>query len=501
MNLSMWILADWLRDYETEYKITDGEMKLRGARLLSGEQSHGLASDVVYVNAASSFFEKSGYQVICVHGNDWLRIRNADVETILNEVLNAFDFYNRWEVQLAQEARSGADPQTLLNLSQNIFRNPSFILDSLGNVLAITDTCPRGSINPEWDYMVEHRREPPGLLEKLNQNYSELMTQLGRALEPTILYHAYFNYRTICSKIYLDYEKDVIASGEFFINEVTTPFHPGFVQLAGIFQRELSICLKTRHRLELLPHITDLFSALIGGKDIDWERWTYTLAAINWMPQDSFRLFMIQGLEESPEFSADLLHSLQTLFQAPLFCRYENRLMLLLDLKFPLPAFWESKYEEILRRNRSFCVYSPAFGDLNQLRSAYLQIDAIMHQIPKQSGGLYETLKYSWSSILSQFLRTPDHEALLHPAVATLRQYDEAHGTDFTETLYVFLRHDRSLSKTAQVMFLHRNTLIYRIERIYQLIGSNLDDPEQREHLLFSLEAARHQQAKREKTP
>lgn len=497
MNLSMWILADWLRDYETEYKISDGAMSLRGARLLSGEQPCGLAPDVVYINAASSFFEKSGYQVICVHGNDWLKIRNADVETILNEVLNAFDFYNRWEMQLAQEARSGADPQVLLNLSQEVFRNPSFVLDSLGNVLAITETYPKGSINSEWDYMIEHRKESPNIIADLNENHSELMQQVSQTLEPTILYYECFDYRTICSEIYLDYDKDVLASGEFFINEVTTQFHQGFVQLAGIFQRELSICLKTRRRLELLPHITDLFSALIGGRSVDWERWKYTLATINWVPQDSFRLFMIQEDEEDGEFSTRLVHHLQTLFPSTLFCRYEGHLVMLLNLKFPLPAFWESKFEEILRKTQAYCVYSPAFADLNLLRPAYLQTDAIMCQVPRKPGGLYETLKYAWSSILSQFLRTPDYEALLHPAATTLIQYDKEHDTDFTETLYVFLRHDRSLSKTAQAMFLHRNTLIYRIERIYQLIGSTLDEPEQKEHLLFSLEAMAYRRQKK----
>ncbi|MDO5401410.1 MAG: helix-turn-helix domain-containing protein [Eubacteriales bacterium] len=472
MNLSMWILADWLREYETEYRIASGGAVIRSARLLAGEAPQGLAADVVYVSAASSFFDKSGYQVICVQGNDWLKIRNADVASILNEVLNAFDFYNRWEVQLAQAARSGAGPQGLLDLSQGVFRNPCFVQDALGSILAAADS-------PD--------------LPDLSQGRAALMQQLARTLEPTVLPSDYFGCRSICAEIYLDQEADIIPAGAFFIHERTTPFHPGFVQLAGIFQRELAVCLENMHNQSHLPPITQLLPELIFSQTVDWARWKRTLDLNSWTAEDSFRLFIIQAPEDDPEMP----HSLHTLFPASLFCRQENRLLMLLNLKFPTPSGWEAKLEEFLKKSGAFCVYSPVFGDLRLLAGAYWQIDALMYQVPRRAGGLYETLKYAWTSILNQFLRSPDCKALLHPAAATLRAYDEAHATDFTDTLYAFLRHDRSLGKTAQAMSLHRNTLIYRIERIYQLIGSNLDDPEQREHLLFSLEALYRQDQKK----
>jgi DNA-binding PucR family transcriptional regulator len=44
---------------------------------------------------------------------------------------------------------------------------------------------------------------------------------------------------------------------------------------------------------------------------------------------------------------------------------------------------------------------------------------------------------------------------------------------DLTETLETFLNHDLSISETAKALFIHRNTLIYRLDRITEFTGYN----------------------------
>lgn len=47
------------------------------------------------------------------------------------------------------------------------------------------------------------------------------------------------------------------------------------------------------------------------------------------------------------------------------------------------------------------------------------------------------------------------------------------------------------MSKTSAELFMHRNSVMYRIEKIKQLIVSDLDDPDNRLALLISLEVAK----------
>lgn len=49
---------------------------------------------------------------------------------------------------------------------------------------------------------------------------------------------------------------------------------------------------------------------------------------------------------------------------------------------------------------------------------------------------------------------------------------------ELIHTLQVYFAHNGNLSQAAEALFVHRNTLIYRMERIANLTGANLDDPE-----------------------
>ena len=75
---------------------------------------------------------------------------------------------------------------------------------------------------------------------------------------------------------------------------------------------------------------------------------------------------------------------------------------------------------------------------------------------------------------------------LLHPGLTRLRRYDERHGTDFYNTLYQYLLAERNVVATAKALFIHRNSMIYRLQRIQQLLDVDLDDPNVRLYLLLS---------------
>lgn len=64
--------------------------------------------------------------------------------------------------------------------------------------------------------------------------------------------------------------------------------------------------------------------------------------------------------------------------------------------------------------------------------------------------------------------------------------YDKEHDSHLLETLTVFLNCRCNKVQTAKELFLHRNSLLGRLEKLEQLINASLDDPE----ILFQLQAA-----------
>jgi hypothetical protein len=76
---------------------------------------------------------------------------------------------------------------------------------------------------------------------------------------------------------------------------------------------------------------------------------------------------------------------------------------------------------------------------------------------------------------------------LLDPLLA----YDREHGTELVRTLEVFLGCSGSWTKAAEAMFVHINSLRYRVRRIEELTGRDLGSLEDQAALLIALRIAK----------
>lgn len=64
--------------------------------------------------------------------------------------------------------------------------------------------------------------------------------------------------------------------------------------------------------------------------------------------------------------------------------------------------------------------------------------------------------------------------------LASLVAYDQENNTELIATLEAFFRQNTNISRTAQALYVHRNTLTYRLQRIVDISGFDLDDAEAR---------------------
>ena len=75
---------------------------------------------------------------------------------------------------------------------------------------------------------------------------------------------------------------------------------------------------------------------------------------------------------------------------------------------------------------------------------------------------------------------------LCHSAVLKLESYDRKNGTELMGTLHAYLSCNQNISEAATALYIHRNTLSKRIDRINDLISVDLGDAETVFHLMFS---------------
>ena len=81
---------------------------------------------------------------------------------------------------------------------------------------------------------------------------------------------------------------------------------------------------------------------------------------------------------------------------------------------------------------------------------------------------------------------------LMHPAVIHLTRYDREHHNNLRDVLFHYLMNDRNLVKTAAAVYMHRNTVINKVNKIQELLKLDLEDPRLRQRLIFSCQMIRY---------
>jgi sugar diacid utilization regulator len=82
--------------------------------------------------------------------------------------------------------------------------------------------------------------------------------------------------------------------------------------------------------------------------------------------------------------------------------------------------------------------------------------------------------------MLMEWYASDTARASVRSQLAPLEQLGQARGETAIKTLAAYLDQQGSIIRTAEVLHLHRNAVTYRLRRITDLLGVDLDDPDQR---------------------
>ena len=91
--------------------------------------------------------------------------------------------------------------------------------------------------------------------------------------------------------------------------------------------------------------------------------------------------------------------------------------------------------------------------------------------------------------LLLELQQNPVLRDFYHELLAPLVEYDRHKRSELVQTLEAYIGAGNSPSETATRLHLHRNTVLYRLRRIRELLGRDPDDPEERLGLQLALRA------------
>mgnify|MGYP003277631705 CR=1 FL=1 len=97
---------------------------------------------------------------------------------------------------------------------------------------------------------------------------------------------------------------------------------------------------------------------------------------------------------------------------------------------------------------------------------------------------------------LEQSTRRLPGKMICHEGLLELKEQDEKNHTEYMQTLKVYLEQHLSATQAARELFIHRSTFLYRLEKIKEILQSDLEDAEEIFYLELSFRLLEQEEEK-----
>ena len=411
------------------------------------------------------------------------------VNDVVNCLLNLFNRMNDLDNQmsLAVLSRSGFAP--IIGVAQKMFPGCALIIsDSAYNIIASTHDHVEGNayIN---QLITQGYYDKQSLRMMADHGYFDT--------DDHYIKPALSNPPNICGRpLFLKsfYDNGVFYSfvGCYFLD--TEPTLTA-MQLFQVFVDKLNLYFEDSNFYDhSIPRRQQLMEDLIQGRNLTNEYVQDRCRKLGLPQSASFRLGLIQFSETTRA------HSNHMAIQLRVWCnvrnygvfQYKGSVLIVFhdwhDLSVSEQIQFKDGWAEMLEtieKNRAKIGISLLFCDMSQLSIAYEQAKAA---IDAGSSMAPEKIEYHYSKYyIYDMLDTYAHKIPLdHLYIQYLNDLNGKMGDSNLSLLYNYITTERNISLTAKRVHMHRNSVIYRLQKIQDALNLNLEDSDTRLRLLIS---------------
>ncbi len=415
----------------------------------------------------------------------------SDLFSTVNTLLTAFRELNDWENELKGAMLAGKSLQTLAEIGGRRFgENPLVFGNSAYNIVgrSMTGTPYNGKVSAvlERGYFV---KEEADALSRMGYPARRESYRNAALIEQPTYVGCPFFLITFPSGI-----KHLSYLAVYFVKDRPTA---GLLDLFRILAGHVK-----RYCESMQDNETPMHSALEMFMDDlilhthDDELYLRDRARQLQLPTDeSYRLGLVQWEEYSRDQADYVLWRVRYGFSFPIFrvMRYHDSLLLVLKGGTPRTVITQRMNEalrevpDILSVCGGHIGFSTEVNSLLNLDVAYRQACASLKFGRRLSPDdcLYFYSTYYIYDMIESYGEKIRPEDMFVQKLRLLDNFEEGRYNNL-HLLRNYLLSDRSLSATARMLHLHRNSVIYRLGKIENVLGVDLDDPEVRLRLLIS---------------
>lgn len=419
----------------------------------------------------------------------------AEWTQVFNEIAA---LQNRLQLQMEEfhtVAYTQRNLQTLVEIVSDIAENPAYLVDSSFKVLAIDRRHDMRNLSAAWKRLEDDGYLPFDLVSGL-MNSGELYTMETRAdaayVESNYFYTPFINYNLRLHGRIL---------GHLFVVGMERKITSGDLELVSQLGEHIlsAMLLNDDYQTKRGGYHEHFMRDLFAGKLQDPARIVPQMSMLGFYPGDRYAVVVIDATKNQELSNERIASQLeQCCGIKPVF--YNKTIAALYRLT--------SEYEEsdLLCRLEQISVllgcnigYSDVFQGFSGIPNYYCQAEYALKTL-RASDFDPKVCRYhdvAVSHILEMFRKAVPWRMSLSPQLRSLEDVQTRCGADLAETLRVYLLKERCVADTAEFLHIHRNTLIYRIHKIQEISGLDLEDANTRLRIMLSLELLRQEKTRR----
>lgn len=412
--------------------------------------------------------------------------RTTPVMELYMEIQRVLLMLEHWDQKL-HEAFKQDKPNVFFDESLKIFGNSIFLHDENFNLVYETPELPN---QQTWQYdpLSDHYVLPLEIMNdfKINPDYLATMSTKG----PTIFPEATFGYRILYQNIW---QNDTYR-GRICVNELERTLGQGDWYLLNYFSEMILqwIRLTDMGIRRNAGSLSKILIRLLEKETIEKRSLDEILMQHGWVSGDE--CFCACLLIESRDVQVNSMQyfcgRLSETFPMACIFPYENTIVIVVNSTFSDLSILEfrMKMGSILRESMLKLGISMVYDDLTNFHYMYQQaVCALETGFRKQKTfWSYSFEDYQTDYILHTALKEFPADMLCKKELHYLKEYDATHTSELSKTLRIYLEHDRNLTKTSEILEIHRSTLLYRIGKIKEVIHNDLESPKMRFQLMLS---------------
>lgn len=497
MRLNLWMITNRLYGFEIEYHIPEeAPINLLSARL-------AISPNCLYVYQKDS-------DVICDAGTNggYIIFHNDSCLQIFNLIQSVFDDFNKWAEDLNQYCKD-LDYKLLLKNSWRFFHNPLVLLNGSNSVLFMSKQYGRDDVNDDWRYLYDHGHSS---IKIINYMMSSGRTHDYYMDQNANLYH--FENTSIGTDMIstVFYNQDNVF-GRLNIIQKDRTFNSADLYLANYINNKLAYILSSiDKKQETQESLKPYFVKMLLGLDVTPQEVQYWKNCIGWKKNNPYRIITML-FQKNPSMTSKesilVRNYIQNMIPQTLTVSIENQIIFCVSNE-QLKKIYTTDIISYLRRwYFSQAGISLPFYDTSNIKYYYQQ-------------SLFAASRNSWhpnsESINAHELLNPEHplsksdtsqkniadfyylavqylitnkiddsfKFSCHPDILAFYQ-SSYENPEIIKTYFCYLENNGSIAQTARALYIHKNTLRYRIQKIEETFLNNDKRPYTISYMYLSL--------------